>query len=426
MKVYLSRIATERRVYFGDADSFTIRAQGISAERLLTDLKLAALLYDRVILSSAYFWASPTLRSIFFEVEPLIANGAVLPYVRSYDLTRDVVDYFDTRLDEAKANSRGTSAYPLLQGTVEEAWQRRFASDLAASGTCLYLDGTSISSIFRTLWLKDVGNRLDLESVGHLGSSGLSPSADRECDKFLRAIAALRPFTRAGIAEAVMMSPFGDAQKLWTIQRASDLYLTANAIACGSNLLHCRAPREQHRSRVTGIGPLEVGNTTLFRRVLGHLGIETATVARMSAGEVLVLRASPEFRRFLDFYLRLVTQVHALEVGFSDAVLRRMSSKHQSERIGRQAQRLLKGIKWASAAFFNTALGASLADVRMAPVAMAGSAATATASYLASRLSSLNEAPVLDLVEYMTQRRYSADLARLLIVVSGRTSGWQS
>ena len=69
MKIFASRTQDKQKLFFGNADSFTLIHQQISKETILRELKLSCLLYDHVVLAAAYFWQSDSMRSLIPYVE---------------------------------------------------------------------------------------------------------------------------------------------------------------------------------------------------------------------------------------------------------------------------------------------------------------------------------------------------------------------
>ena len=63
----------------GDTDSYTIIQNGYTEDKLIFEIKLAALLYDVVFIPAAYMWQSYQMKEIMYKIQPLILTENVLP-----------------------------------------------------------------------------------------------------------------------------------------------------------------------------------------------------------------------------------------------------------------------------------------------------------------------------------------------------------
>ena len=100
MRQFLQSIKNESRLFFGDADSYTIINNYYAEEYILIKLKLAVLMYDIVLMPAAFFWQSDIMSNIFPKIELLISNENILPVIRDYKDTEDIIVYFEKRASE--------------------------------------------------------------------------------------------------------------------------------------------------------------------------------------------------------------------------------------------------------------------------------------------------------------------------------------
>ena len=64
MKLFLSDVKNDSRLFIGDLDSYTIIENGFVKEQLNFKIKLGLLLYDKILLPAAYFWQSKPMASV--------------------------------------------------------------------------------------------------------------------------------------------------------------------------------------------------------------------------------------------------------------------------------------------------------------------------------------------------------------------------
>ncbi|MFI1654708.1 hypothetical protein ACH4ZU_07165 [Streptomyces sp. NPDC020472] len=406
MKLMVSRMTDKRTLFFGEADSYTVMTRGVAAQDLLAKLRTSALLYDHVILAAAYFWQSEQLRHVLPYVTELIGTGEILPSIRSPWVTRDVIDYFDKRIEDT-AGLVGTPIFGIeaLASEIARPEQRPVAEQLATIGTLVHLDTGSVEDTFRGLWLTDSSNVRDPYSV-HNAVLETAGGHDGVGD-LLRGIGAIAHqafFSRSVVAQELYGMNLPPALTRVLIDRASELYLRSNASACGSEQL---VTTRWAGSGGPSVGPLASANIDLFTRVLGVCGISPRQLHGLGDDEILAIKYSEEFQAFRETYFRLVETATLEHGNFTDELWKRFERMRTRDRMAKRFIRVLKSIELASGALFAAALGSVVQEsTTFGQTLMAASGAGAGAGRFLGGLKRLNTTPVDDFVEFATREAY--------------------
>lgn len=410
MKLMVSRMTDRRILFFGEADSYTVMTHGVDSRELLTKLRTSALLYDHVILAAAYFWQSEELQNILPYVTQLIETGEILPSIRSPRITRDVIDYFDKRLEDTSGLLRTTIAENrALASEIARPEQRPVAEQLASLSTVVHLDTGSVEDAFRRLWSADTVNLRDPFSTRNAVLEGTGGN-DRAVELLqnIGRIAQQAFFSRSVVAQELHKMNLPSSLTNALVERASELYLRSNASACGSEQLV-----SSRSGRITGpsVGPLTSANIDLFIRVLGVCGITPRQLLSLNDNELLAIKYSEEFQAFREKYFRLVETAALEHEDFTDEVWYRFERARSHDRIAKRFIGVLKSIQWASGALFAAALGAVVQEpTAVGQTLLAASGASAGASQFLGGLKRLNATPVDDFVEFATRKEYRSRL----------------
>lgn len=420
MKFFVSELQNRYTMFFSEADSYTLLTQQVTMEELVRNMKLASLLYDHIILAGAYIWQSQLVYHCILRLEPLVRNGDILLSIRDPRITRDFADYFDRRVKETSMLIRSPiSCFPELMSEIAKPEQRPIALELDEIGTLLYRDIHSVERIFRSLWLDDTLDQNNPNSLYNLLSLSLPLEHRRVVLESIRIIAKEAYFSRGLIAKHVIGLRIPEDIKKAIIQRASDLYLLSNAMACESDLLVTHRTLAYPGYRKAILGPLARSNVELFLKVLQLCGISPSVIDSLNAKELLLLKASPEFRAFRETYFRLINSIKMEEEDFISRVLKRFSSMRREEALRKRLLQFLKYIENASSLFFAAALGVLIQEYSPFYVyLLAGSGVGAIVSHFLRKIERLQNTPILNFENYRVLQEYRNRL-RLLLPCAG-------
>jgi hypothetical protein len=236
MKIFASETQDKQKLFFGNADSFSLIRRPISKNIILRELKLSCLLYDHVVLAAAYFWQSDIMRSLIPYLEPLIENDHLLPAIRDYSQTSDASDYLERRMEETSLFLNKPPIYNIPGITTEIA--RGIASEIAIPenqpiakklnkiGTFFYIDTDtgSIEIIYRRLWNDDISLNTNPHSLYNLIDFFVPQKYHHYLIKSLKEIMLNRQyFSRSLIASYILDLKIPKDFKILFIERASEL-----------------------------------------------------------------------------------------------------------------------------------------------------------------------------------------------------------
>lgn len=410
----ISRLASKRNIFLGEADSYTIITQNIQSRELLRKIRLAALLYDHAILAAAYFWQSEELGALLPYLATLIGSGDVLPSIRSPQITRDVGDYFEKRVeDTADLGSSSIIRIKPLASEIAKPSQRPIAARIDNMGALVHVDVGSVEIYFRQLWRKD---SVDSENPNSIYNILLLYSDSHNYDvrsQQIYRIADLAFFSRSVIAQELYTMALPRQLRAALIDRASTLYLQANATACGSELLLSKRSNTSSGELAPqgSVGPLAAANVSLFSRVLHLCGISPIDLDRLSDEELIMIKYSEEFYEFRELYFRLVDAALAEHSEFTDSIWQRFQQLRTQDRTITRVIRVLRYVEMASGALFAAALGAVVQQATVPGQAlMAASGAAAGASRVLSRVKRLNSTPVENFSRFIENKEYQKRL----------------
>jgi hypothetical protein len=419
MKRLVSGFRDEHTVFFSEADSFTLINQQIPSQELLRKLRIASLLYDHVVLAAAYFWQSKTMYSLMPYVETLINSGDILPAIRSPRITRDIADYFDKRLDETSLLlSSPIRSIPSLASEIAVPKRRPVALELNKIGTFLYIDVGSVEKEFRQLWIDDSIDQKNPCSIFNLVLVTVPSDEQQSIIKLLRSLSNTQFFSRSSVAMQILDLSIPKQAKYILIQRTSDLYLMANAIASGSDLLVTSRTFDYSLGDYSNslLGPLAKSNVDLFMRILKMCGISKRTIDSLSDEELLSIKYSYEFAAFREIYYSLIESAVVEERNFVEEVWQKFPHIWGIEKLKKKLILFLKYIESISSVLFAASLGSVIQEVN--PVSQAilvGSGATASMSHLLKGMEWFYNTPTIDFVDYMMRQEYKKRLSRRVV-----------
>ena len=410
----ISRMTAKRNIFLGEADSYTIITENIQSQELLRKIRIAALLYDHAILAAAYFWQSEELGSVLPYLATLIGSGDVLPSIRSPQLTRDVRDYFEKRIeDTAELGNSSIFRIKPLASEIAKPSQRPIAEKIDNMGALVHVDMGSVEAYFRHLWREDAADMENPNSIYNILLVFSDSDNYSSRSQQIYSIADLAFFSRSVIAQGLYNISLPRQLRVALIDRASTLYLQANALACGSELLLSkRSNMSLGEAPLQGsIGPLAAANVSLFSRTLHLCGISPRDLDRLSDEELIMIKYSEEFYEFKELYFRLVDAALAEQSEFTESVWRRFQQLRGQDRAITRVIRVLKYVEMASGALFAAALGAVVQQATVPGQAMmAASGAAAGASRVLSRIKRLNSTPIENFSRFIENKEYQKRL----------------
>jgi hypothetical protein len=411
MKIFASQTQYKQKLFFGNADSFTLINQQISKETILRELKLSCLLYDHVVLAAAYFWQSDSIRSLIPYVETFIEKGHLLPAIRDYSQTSNASDYLERRIEETSVFANQSLVYkiPAIASEVARLDQLPIANELNQIGTFFHMDSKSIEDIYRRLWIDDIFINENPSSLYNLISVAIPPEYHSYVVNSLQKICKKQYFSRSIIASCILELRITREEKRLFIQRASALYLLSNAIAINGDLLvgsrtlnlFCNY---QNRS----LGPLSKANVDLFLKVLELCGLPTSAFDRMSGNEILDLKCSEEFIAFRNLYFNLIDKSRNIQNDLATEIIQRFSNVKKKERVKRGSIHVLNTLEFISSAVFANTLSTVLISgfSPAVPAVILGSGVIPSLNFFLKRIEGIQKTPFLDFNEFLKDGKF--------------------
>jgi hypothetical protein len=425
MKFFASQTRNKHKLFFGDADSFTLIGERISRDIIFRELKLACLLYDHVVLAAAYFWQSNIMHSLIPHVEPLIQNGDLLPAIRDYSQTMDASDYLERRIEESSlvANQSPIYKIPSIASEIAKPTQRPMASELNKIGTFFHIDTGSIETIYRRLWINDISVNQNPNSLYSLMIIAIPPKYHNGLTSSLEIICKMQYFSRSFIASHILNLQIPKDLKILFIQRASELYLLANAIAINGDLLTgSRAKNVFCNYQGKSLGPLARANLDLFLKVLELCDLSVATIDEMSPRELLALKYSEEFIAFRMVYYNLVERAKNTQKDIANEIIQQFSNLKKLEKEKRGLVRVLSILElMSSGVFVNTLTSVLLPGFPpAAPAVILGSGVTTSISYFLKKIKKIQETPILNFIDIIKEGKFRHGLYSNLLQSESR------
>lgn len=302
MKEMVSNLTSERKLFIGDFDSYSIIRYGIVPNQLNYLSTIGLLLFDRLMLPAAFFWQSPQMQKLLIKLQPAMNNGQVLPVIRDYETTTDIRDYFDRRMDESeKLGQIEVFNMPELASEIAKPESRIYVKLMEDIGTYAHLDQNSIRDIYIRKWTDDLENHTDINSLRLLiAQSSLSIIESPIVVNALLECTLNPQFSRASCIDTIQkLIPKGKCQDLM-IERASWLYLKSNAEAYGCGMYYSYDPYN---------GMIYMDNLNLLGQTLGIFGLTKETIMQLSIYDILQIKSSTEYSRFICAYRDLISKI---------------------------------------------------------------------------------------------------------------------
>ncbi len=368
-------ITSEKKIFIGDYDSYTITKADISFEYLVRLTKTALLLFDRILLPAAFFWQSENMSRLIPLVEDCIRSGYILPMIRDRETTYNVHDYFERRLEESsKQKHLEVFLRPELKSELAEKTDKRIALELN-DNTYAYVDKKSIREVYAENWKKDIDYNHDICSIHFLLLQSDMPDHKINEVKSVLSAEAYNPyFSRAGNIQIIekLLPDTPLRQKI--ISRASFLYLKSNADAYSSRFF---------LSDDSFNGMVFEDNILLLQRTLEVVGITNDLIDLLSMNDILQIKNSDEYRFFIYNYYELINKVYTAQSDVVDKVIDRMNSALRGEQLKSGAYKALNMIRNISSNVFLGLVANMFSGSPVGAPALIGFGATAGASSIA-------------------------------------------
>jgi hypothetical protein len=407
MRLTLSALNKKNVAYFGDADYLNQLVSRSRLQSINLKLNLSILLYDHVILAAAYYWQSPLSYRLLLRNEEFIRSGDLLPVIRKPTETRDFGEYFDRRYEEMSSLERvAENSSNKLWSEVPRLEQRKLAQDLDKLNVILYNDGKSVEQVYREIWLNDVKENQNPDSLYNI----LNSSSNTYVNKYLgqlESMALIRSFSRAHVANHIMGFPIASQMRKAMIYRASDLYLSANAIASNTRLISENLLTLTYRGNNVSYGELALDNPLLFGKVLSICGISSKLISRLTPTEILILKQSAELQEFKNVYFKFLSQAIIDKDELEETLTQEFTRRKRSDILKNSFKNSLQFLNWGASTLFAAALGALLQEVNQPLILVtAGSGVFAGLSYIVKRLDWLNKTPVWNMNRYALNHEF--------------------
>lgn len=306
MAICLSETSEMQKLFLGDFDPVKIKSGTITFEQITSDLKLAALLYDRILIPSAYLWQSDLVGDKILYFQDFISSNILTPTVRADD--RDLQDRFEKRLEETNKfkDPETLARTPALTGELTTPAQWKPLKLLQDRNNFIYLDEQSVSACLRQLWEKDLyytwAFDVDAESLGVYIYEAFPCEEANALINQLRLGKDLEYVSRTTLihlAQHVFDCTVGAGK--WdqgkVERRISWLYLFATAIAADCDLY-------VHGFNAS-YSPV-YANLELYLHTLESVGITQRMLRTLSVADVVTIRHAKEYQAFLETYKSLL------------------------------------------------------------------------------------------------------------------------
>lgn len=385
MRQLISNLHSDKKIFIGDFDSYTIIRHNTTFEYLYNLSKIGLLLFDRIMLPAAFFWQSTNMQKLLLQLEPAIANGIVLPVIRDYESTTDIRDYFIRRMDESeKLGKIEVFQQPALASEIASPKNERYVQLLENINTFAHLDKNSIRNIYIDNWSKDLDNHFDVNSLNLLIAQANVPLEQVHLIKQILRDATTHPqFSRASCVDIIQhIIPDGRCQNMLT-ERASWLYLKSNAEAYESGIYYSHNPFN---------GMIYEDNLRLLAQTLSIVGLTENVISQLSTVEILRIRISPEYQRFIIAYRDLISKVYAEQEKFVSSIQNDIAHKMKRESRNLRLYKTLNKIQDISVNLFLSLIGNYFSSSEISTPMLIGSGSAATISAVINRIDSVNKA----------------------------------
>lgn len=326
MDKYISAMDSYSKIFLGDTDSYTIIHNGFTENNLLYKIKIATLMNDVVLIPAAYMWQSELMKNIMYKIQPLILTENVLPVIRKNKETRDIKDYFEKRRSETSILKHlDVFKIPSLASEIANSKNIRDVEFLNGLNTCIHLDRISVKEKFIDLWQLDLKAISEINSISTLlYQSQLSVYEHDELLLDLKNNVDYNNFSRSTLIDYVLKLDLSNNIKELIQSRISWLYLNANAQAAFS---------EFYLSNSSNNNLVYASNLELHSKLLSVFGLNEKLIQTISIEDLLRIKYSTEFQRFLVTYNELLQNIYWEQNDIIEMVINKINSQIIKEEI---------------------------------------------------------------------------------------------
>jgi len=403
MQRFLSEFNHRQSIFVGDYDSYTIISQRPSFDNLLTTAKMALLLFDQLLMPAAFFWQSEEMSRLMKYLEEPIACGFIIPVIRDCDTTNDIYEYFQRRVDESqKIGDIEAFKQPELASEIANKSHTPVVKRLESLNTYAHSDRKSVRDTFTDLWISDLKNHTDINSIRLLlcQSQMSEPKLSGVLEVFLDE-ARYPQFSRASCIERIQkLLPEGRIRDQ-IVKRTSWLYLKSNALSYDCKFYYTYDPYNRM---------LFEENLLLLTQTLEVFGINKNLISQLSISEILQIKESEEFHQFIVTYRRLVDASYRRQCDIVDRLKKTLTGEMRKEKWISGIFKKLQFLQATSTPVFLGLLinyfSGSTIDTPMWIATGTASTVPAVIRYFASLNHDVEAKPLSDFKEYIIAGKY--------------------
>lgn len=403
MREFISNLHSDSKLFIADYDSYSIEKYKTPPESLLYITKIGMLLFDYLLLPAAFFWQSKEMAQIMLRLEEPISYGVVLPVIRDSKETKDIIDYFEHRVEESqKIRDIPVFSQPELATEIAGKKNERNAHQLHNINTFAHLDGTSIRGIYAQRWQDDLDNSRDINSIRLLLAQGNIPLDQiREIQSGLKEIARHPQFSRAYCIDYIQRNvPPGRIRTLLE-ERASWLYLRSNSDAYQSGFYYTRDPYN---------GMVFAENIGLLADTLSAFGLTREVIAALSVRDILKIKNSVEYQNFIIAYNGMVEKAYTQQENIVEVLQKKIVHEIRSEKARQKVYKSLLWIQGHSEVVFLALIANHFSGSKINEPVFTAATAGAFVPLILKRFDTLNrymtQQSFLDFQNYIIEEKY--------------------
>lgn len=383
MEKFFSSYKENKKIFLGDTDSYTVVQNGYTEDELILKIKMAVLLYDVVFIPAAYMWQSEQMKEVMYKIQPLILTENVLPIIRKSKETRDIKDYFEKRQSETK-NLKNMAVFrvPGLATERADSGNKKDMLFLNNMNCYLHLEERSVKEEFIDLWKNDLSNNTDINTI-----SKILYNSNIDFNLYTAILCGLEKdvdydnFSRSMLIDYILKLNISQSVKLMLQERVSWLYLRANAKASQSDFYISKSSENQLVYKA---------NLEMYIKLLKNFGINEKMIQSLSIEELLRIKYSPEYSKFITSYNELVENIYYEQINIVEKTNKRINTMLLQENIRRRMWSKLSAIYRVSSAIFIGLVVNYFSSSSINDIALGISGGAAISSYILKKIENAN------------------------------------